>query len=220
MVLKEIQERYSVKAFSDKKVPDEDIKEILEAARLAPSWVNTQPWHFIVVRDSQKKFMLSQLSHGQPHVEQASAVIVCCGDVETWEEENYRKTVESKKGITPEKVERLLGSPAFNPKLRGQEAVKMRTLEGVTYAIAYMTLQAYKNGIGACVIGAIGNELTESVPEVYELTRKTLELPDNIMVMAMLAIGYEDESYEKPEKNRKSFDEVVSWKFFGNKKYK
>jgi len=220
VVLGEIQERYSVRAFSGKKVSDEDINEILEAARLAPSWVNTQPWHFIVVRDAQKKFMLSQLSHGQPHVEKASAVIVCCGDKEAWEEENYRTTLESKKGIDPERVERLLGSPAFTPKLKGEEAVRMRTIEGVTYAIAYMTIQARKNGIGACVIGYIGNEITESVPEVYELTRKTLELPGNMMVMALLAVGYEDESSERPVKNRKSFDEIVSWEFFGNKKHK
>ena len=92
MVLKEIAERYCSRSFSDKKVPDEVLKDILEAARLAPSWVNTQPWHFIVVKDKRNKAMLSQLAHGQPHVEEASAVIVCCGDKNAWEDENFRKT--------------------------------------------------------------------------------------------------------------------------------
>ncbi len=218
MVLGEIIERHSVRSFSDKKVPDEKIREILEAARLAPSWVNTQPWHFIAVSEPREKFLLSQLAHGQPHVEEAPAVIICCGDRDAWEEENYRKTIEAKKEITPERLEMLLKSQAFNPKLKGEDAVTLRTLEEITYAIAYMTLEAQKNGIGACIIGGIGNELTESVPEVYDMVRNTFKLPDNLMVMALLAIGYEAETRESPEKTRKSFDEIVSWEFFGNKK--
>ena len=218
MVLKEIAERYCSRSFSDKKVPDEVLKDILEAARLAPSWVNTQPWHFIVVKDKRNKAMLSQLAHGQPHVEEASAVIVCCGDKNAWEDENFRKTLESRKGITPERVEALLKTRGFNPKLKGEDAIKYRTLEEITYAVAYMTIEAEKNGIGACVIGWIGNELTESVPEVYELVRNTLELPDNLMILALLAVGFKKETQEKPEKNRKEFNEIVSWDFYGNKK--
>lgn len=218
MVLKEIKNRHSVRAFSGKQVPDETIKEILEAARLAPSWLNTQPWHFVVVKDKRNKAMLSQLSHGQPHVEEASAVIVCCGDESAWQEEEYRKVIESKKGISPERVETLLNNPAFNPKLRGECAITYRTLEELTYSIAYMTIEAEKNGVGACIIGGIGNELTESVPEVYELVRSTLELPENLKVMALLAVGYNLNPEEKQEKIRKSFQEIVSWEFFGNKK--
>lgn len=217
MVLKEIAERYSVRKFSDKELPDEVIEEILEAARLAPSWMNTQPWHFIVVKEERNKALLSQLSHGQPHVENAPAVIICCGDKDTWEEEVYRKTIESKKGISPERVEMMLKNPAFNPKLKTEDAVISRTLEQLAYAIAYMTLEAETNGVGACVIGAMGNELTGSVPEVYELARNTFEIPDNTEILALLILGYPDETQETPKKNRKTLDEVVSWGFYGNK---
>lgn len=218
MVLREITDRHCVRNYSGEKVPDEIIKNILEAARLAPSWMNTQPWHFIVVQDEKKKFLLSQLSQGQPHVEKASAVIVCCGDKNVWEEENFRKTVKSKKGITPERVEILLKNEAFNPTLRDEATVTARTLEGLTYAIAYMTLEAKHQGVGACVIGAMGNDLTGAVPEVYELARNTLQIPDDFMIMAMLTIGYEEKTAEKPEKTRKSFDEVISWEIYGKKK--
>lgn len=40
--------------FSDKLVNDSDIVKILEAGRWAPSCTNTQPWHFIVVKDKKK----------------------------------------------------------------------------------------------------------------------------------------------------------------------
>lgn len=218
MVLREITQRYSVRAFSDKELPDETIKNILEAGRLAPSWLNTQPWHFIVIKDPRNKTLLSQLTHGQPHVEAAPAVIICCGDKDDWEEEVYRKTVEAKKGLSPERVDMLLRSPAFNPKLRGEDAVIYRTLEQLTYAIAYMTIEADANGVGACIIGGMGNELTGSVPEVYDLARNTFEIPENSMILALLALGYPDESEEKPEKTRKPFDDVISWGFYRNKK--
>jgi len=218
MVLKEITQRHSVRKYSDRELSDDVISEILEAGRLAPSWMNIQSWHFIVIKNQRNKALLSQLSHGQPHVENAPVIIICCADKDAWEEELYRKNVESKKGISQEKVEMLLKSPAFNPKLMGDAAVNCRSLEQVTYAIAYMTIEAQAKGVGACVIGAIGNELTESVPEVYELAKKTFEIPSNSMILALLALGYPEEGQKKPEKKRKPFDEVISWGFYGNKK--
>ena len=55
MILKEIEERTSVRRYSDKEISENDIKEILEAGRIAPSWVNAQPWHFIAVKDNETK---------------------------------------------------------------------------------------------------------------------------------------------------------------------
>ncbi len=54
MELKEaILKRRSVRKFTDYLVADAEINEILEAARWAPSWANTQVWEFIIVRDRQ-----------------------------------------------------------------------------------------------------------------------------------------------------------------------
>ena len=215
MVLKEIQERYSVRKFQDKPVPDEVIKDILEAGRLAPSWANTQPWHFIVIKDAKNKPLLAQLANGQPHVENAPVIILCCGDKNAWERENLRKTVAAKQGITPERIELLLNNEAFNPTLKGEDFVTLRTMEELTYAVAYMTMEAHSGGVGCCVIGLLANDLTGSAPEVHQLARKTLNLPDNIRIMTMLILGYPEEAAEKPPKLRKSFDEVVSYEVFG-----
>jgi len=46
-----IRERRSVRRWKDDPVKEEDLLKILDAARLAPSATNEQPWHFIVVRD-------------------------------------------------------------------------------------------------------------------------------------------------------------------------
>ena len=50
-----IRTRHSVRKFSDKPVEREKINACLEAARLAPSACNSQPWHYIVIDDPQVK---------------------------------------------------------------------------------------------------------------------------------------------------------------------
>jgi nitroreductase len=49
-----IQHRRSVRDFRPDAVPDEDIRRIIDAARLAPTSGNQQPWKFLVVRDKRK----------------------------------------------------------------------------------------------------------------------------------------------------------------------
>ncbi len=46
-----IKTRRSIRKFKDEKVSEEDIKKIIDAARYAPSGMNSQPWEYIVIRD-------------------------------------------------------------------------------------------------------------------------------------------------------------------------
>ncbi len=48
-----ILKRRSIRKYTDYYVTDDEIKEILEAARWAPSWVNFQIWEFVVIRDRE-----------------------------------------------------------------------------------------------------------------------------------------------------------------------
>jgi len=52
---KAIKERRSVRRYKRDPVPDALILECIEAARLAPSWANTQVWRFIVVKEQLVK---------------------------------------------------------------------------------------------------------------------------------------------------------------------
>jgi nitroreductase len=58
-VLKAIRDRRSTVNFKSTPVTDENLNSILEAGRWAPSWINTQPWRFIVVRDEKIKEKMS-----------------------------------------------------------------------------------------------------------------------------------------------------------------
>ena len=64
-MMKEIATRRSIRKYKAEPVSDDVIRQLLESACLAPSGSNTQPWHFIVVRDPQIKAQLAAASHQQ-----------------------------------------------------------------------------------------------------------------------------------------------------------
>jgi len=59
-VLDAIRERRSVRTFTSQPVTDEQVQAVLEAGRWAPSALNSQPWDFIVVKDSETR---SKMAH-------------------------------------------------------------------------------------------------------------------------------------------------------------
>jgi nitroreductase len=77
-VMDAIKGRRSVRKYSAKEIEEEKLGRVLEAARMSPSAINAQNWHFIVVRDQEKLQLLMEAANGQPHVGQAPAAIVAC----------------------------------------------------------------------------------------------------------------------------------------------
>jgi nitroreductase len=71
--------RKSIRGYEETPVPEEKLNAVLEAARMAPSGANRQPWKFVVVRDSEKRKALSMAAGGQGHVEGAPVVIAAVG---------------------------------------------------------------------------------------------------------------------------------------------
>lgn len=210
-----IEARKSVRKYLDKEIPNDVLKQILDAGRLAPSWMNSQPWKFIVVKNQEIKNLLSKLSSNQPHVRYANAVIVCVADNNAWSKEEFGKILKEK-GIKDEAIDNIMTMQALYPPLLGKEITLLRSVEQVTYATAYMTLEAERLGVACCVIGALGNEVTKVLPEVYQEVKEKLGLDENQCIISMLTLGYEAEK-QPVNKLRKSFDEVISLEKLGNK---
>ncbi|MFP5232533.1 MAG: nitroreductase family protein [Acidobacteriota bacterium] len=79
-----IRERRSTPSFDAEPVPPRDLWQIIDAGLQAPSGYNLQPWRFIVVQNAEQRKRLRAASYNQAKVEEASAVIVCCGDRDGW----------------------------------------------------------------------------------------------------------------------------------------
>jgi nitroreductase len=78
-VFEAIRKRHSVRSYLPDEILIGKLVKILEAARLAPSAGNIQPWHFIVVTDQQKRKKLSKGRFAKFLVE-SPVVLVGCGD--------------------------------------------------------------------------------------------------------------------------------------------
>jgi len=70
--------RRSIRRYEQRPIPEETLKLILEAGRRAPSAINRQPWHFIVVTEPNLKEKLSQGRYNK-FLKDAAVVIVGCG---------------------------------------------------------------------------------------------------------------------------------------------
>ncbi len=74
-----IRTRRSVRSFKPDPIPEDVIKRVLEAARIAPSGSNRQPWKFILIKERSAKEEVAKLCHGQGFIAEAPLVIVACG---------------------------------------------------------------------------------------------------------------------------------------------
>jgi len=158
-----ISQRSSVRAYKTTDVEEDQLKKVLEAARLSPSASNRQEWKFIVVKNKETKKKLAKAAFGQSFIGEAPVVIVACG-------------TESKSVMG-------CGQPTH-------------TVD-VSIACAYMILQAYEIGLGTCWIGAFKEDET----------KKILNIPEHVRVVAMTPLGYPDEPSSK--KSRKRLDQIV-----------
>lgn len=74
-----IKTRRSIRSYADTPIPDDVLGRVLDAARVAPSGSNRQPWRFIVVTDPDLKQAIVPIIQNQPWVATAPAIIVACG---------------------------------------------------------------------------------------------------------------------------------------------
>jgi nitroreductase len=84
-LLEALRTRRSVRQWTAEPVPDEQLKELIEAAAKAPSGSNTQPWAFVVIREQGR---LKRLRAAAPGIAgRAAAIVLICLDKQRADEE-------------------------------------------------------------------------------------------------------------------------------------
>ncbi|NQT79858.1 MAG: nitroreductase family protein [Candidatus Aminicenantes bacterium] len=78
-VLEIIQKRRSIRKYKNDPIPEDVFQRVLEAARLAPSGKNLQPWKFVLVQNQELKEKLAKASAGQYFMAIAPIIVVACG---------------------------------------------------------------------------------------------------------------------------------------------
>ncbi len=79
-VFEALTKRKSVRSYLQTPVPDDVLAKVMEAARLAPSAGNVQPWHFIIVKDEEKRVRIAKGCRYGKFLDESPVVIIACGD--------------------------------------------------------------------------------------------------------------------------------------------
>ncbi|MBA7608708.1 NADH dehydrogenase [subsurface metagenome] len=180
-----IQQRRSIRSFKDSPVSQEMILQMLEAARLAPSASNLQPWRFVVVTDAEEKKRLRQLCLDQAFIEEASVVFVACADLSAYSKKVSRQRyqefidtgVELSGRFTDSEFRKIIDSmPEPDPR-----TITAPATANTYIAIEHLVLMATALGLGSCWVGALTD---------HGAIKTLLGLPENIWVVALVAVGY------------------------------
>ncbi len=79
-ILEAIRNRYSCRAYRDKPIEQDKLNTIFEAARLAPSAMNTQDWRFVVVTDNDTRRQVAEQTNRPGVFQKAGAIIAACSN--------------------------------------------------------------------------------------------------------------------------------------------
>ena len=123
-----VRDRYSVRDYDPgRSVGDEDLSSMIEAARLAPSAGNSQPWRFVVVRDAHLRARLCSEALGgfiNRFAVDAPVIVVLCADLKI----HYTRVAERVKNLSYHQIDAAI-------------------------AEEHLVLQAAERGVGTCWIG-------------------------------------------------------------------
>jgi nitroreductase len=176
-----IRDRRATPSFDGTPIPAGDLKQILDAGLHAPSGYNMQPWRFVVVQSPEQKRKLRGASYNQAKVEEASAVIVACGDIDGWRKDLEKMIAMGLEGGMPESyaaqartsVSNYLTS--FTP-----EQMKGWLNKMVMIAFTHMLLMAETLGYDTAPMEGFEQDKIHDV----------LRLPLSYWVVAILAVGH------------------------------
>ena len=189
--------RRSVRKFSSAPVPEEYIIELLEAARLAPSGLNIQPWRFVVVKD---KSVREQLATATPSrmVAEAPLVIVCFVDNRTMGSVQTRiNELQDVGAFAGTYFEGKSAEEFFANKNVNEFWIKSNLAFNAAIGIEHIVLKAVDLGLSSCWVGSFD----------LKRVRDIVEIDSQYDVIALLPIGYAEKM--PTQRPRLSMDEIV-----------
>jgi nitroreductase len=176
-----IRDRRATPSFDGTPVPASDLRQILDAGLHAPSGYNMQPWRFVVVQSPEQKRKLRAASYNQPKVEEASAVIVACGDMDGWRKDLDMMLEMGLANGMPESYAAQARSSVPN-YLSSFTTDQMKLWLNKQVMLAFTSMMLMAEVMGYDTAPMEGFE--------QEKVRDVLHLPASYHVIALLGIGH------------------------------
>ena len=199
-ILQALQWRFATRVFdSNKKISDEDLRIILESARLSPSTIGLEPWKFIVVKNVDIRAKLRAAGYDQAKITDASDLIVIAQrtDPEHLADELVARTAQTQ-SKTVEGLQGLKGMVDGGIARKSPEETNAWLRSQTYIPLGVMVETASLLNIDN---GPMEGFDVAQVNDILGLTSK------NLSAVTMLALGYRAE--EPWPKTRRTYDEVV-----------
>jgi len=182
LLLKEIVERRSIRNYKNQIVEPEKIDLLLEAARLAPSACNLQPFRALVVHKPEDLTFVSQTAYSIGATTNAPLIIIAMADTsaDAKLQDRFQELIEAK-SMEPVDRNRLKSAKnaPFQLKL-GEDIALLST----AIAVEHIVLQAIKLELGTCWVHHF---------EIDEI-REYFKIPENFRIVTLLTVGYPNET--------------------------
>lgn len=207
------QQRYTTKHYDPtKKVSAEQIKTLMEILRNAPSSLNVQPWHFIVIDNhkSQDKILpaIAEMNHSR--VTDSSHTIVFCIKSPLTEDfllrVNEKESQDGRYKDEAMKQERLdsLMNAVFNGKAKSAEGLDAWEKHQLYIALGQLLYATEQMGIDSTAIGGFN---PTKLDQILGLTAKGLKSE----VLVTIGFRAENDSNAKRPKSRLNQDELFTF---------
>lgn len=189
--LSQLNWRFATKKFDpEKKVPEEDLKKIMEAVRMAPTSYGLQPFHVFVLSNEELREKLKAVSYGQPQVTDASHLFIFCARNDV----DYR--IDQMINLLSD------GNEEAKKSLSGLENMMRGSIEGKSKEelmlwAARHTFIALGFGLAACAELEIDSCPMEGFDP--DAVKNELGLEDNMYPFAYMAVGYRKEGPTSPK---------------------
>jgi nitroreductase len=186
--------RQTVRRYKSDPVPEQALRQILDAARYGPTCMNQQPWKFLVVRDPAKIEAMKKQTLGilEKRFESFSAQ----------RKDMKPEELQAQKERSLRFTEGYFTAPVYVVVLVDSESAcsGYALKHDGPIAVGYMMLAARAFGYGTAY-------LTDGIPE--QVTREVLAIPARYQRICVTPIGVPDGWPKKQEKRK--FDEIVAW---------
>lgn len=210
-VLDVLHYRASTRSYdATKKIPAEDFKTILEAGRLSPSSVGSEPWQFLVIQSPELRQKLKPFSWGMATtIETASHIVAILAKKNARFDSPFFADIMDRRGFTGEAREKAFAKyrqfQVEDMAIADSEQALFDWASKQTYiALGNMMTTATLLGADSCAIEGFNYAKANQV-----LAEEGLFDPNEWGVSVMITFGYRDKEI-KP-KSRKAFDDVVKF---------
>ncbi len=182
--MKVIQDRRSIREYTPEPVSDQDLDLILEAARLAPSGENAQPWRFIIVRDAETRKKLGALAGGGSGRRFTSEFVTkqMQERFSGLQDEEKKKAAFEK--LTSGKVSAFLADAPVDLVVCGKKGVWDMPYD-TSAAIENILLMVTALNLGACWVIAPCIDIRDE-----ERVKDLLGMPEDYKAISIISIGH------------------------------